>query len=44
MLISFVTLCLAEITHNHKTMITDLATFRQCQMDHLLQDVRESLQ
>jgi len=27
-LISFVTLCLTEITHNEKAMITDLATFR----------------
>jgi hypothetical protein len=42
-LISFVTLCLAEITHNHKAMITDLATFLQCQMDRLLQETSESL-
>ena len=43
-LISFVTLCLAEITHNHKSIITDLATFLQGQMDHLLQDISQSLQ
>jgi hypothetical protein len=43
-LISFVTLCLAEIAHNHKAMITDLARFLQCQMDHLLQEISESLQ
>jgi hypothetical protein len=44
MLISFVTLCLAELTHNHKAMIADLATFLQGQMDHLLQEISESLQ
>ena len=43
-LISFVTLCLAEITHNDKAMINDLATFLHSQMDHLLQEISESLQ
>jgi hypothetical protein len=43
-LVSFVTLCLAEVAHNHKTMITDLATFLQGQLDHLLQEISESLQ
>jgi hypothetical protein len=43
-LISFVTMCLAEVTHNDKAMITDLATFLQCQMDHLLQEISDSLQ
>lgn len=44
MLISFVTICLAEITHNHKAMITDLATFLHCELDQLLQEISESLQ
>jgi hypothetical protein len=44
MLMSFVTLCLAEITHNHKVFITDLATFLQCRLDQLLQDISDSLQ
>ncbi|TFG63201.1 MAG: hypothetical protein E4H32_04725 [Nitrospirales bacterium] len=44
MLIFFVTLCLAEITHKHKSIIADLATFLHGQMDHLLQDISESLQ
>lgn len=43
-LLSFVTLCLAEFTHNDKAMITDLATFLHCQMDHLLQEISDSLQ
>ncbi len=43
-LISFVTLCLAELTHNHKAMIIDLASFLQCQIDQLLQEISDSLQ
>ena len=35
-LISFVTLCLAEIMHNHKSIITGLATFLQGRTDQLL--------
>ena len=44
LLVSFVTLCLAEIKHNQKGMISDLATFLQCQMDQLLQEISDSLQ
>lgn len=44
MLISFVTLCLAEIAHNQKAMISDLAAFLQYQMDQLLQEISEWLQ
>lgn len=43
-LISFVTLCLAEIMHNHKSTITDLATFLQGRTDQLLQKISQSLQ
>jgi len=43
-LISFVTLCLAELRHNHKAMISDLASFLQYQMDQLLQEISDSFQ
>jgi len=43
-LISFVTLCLAEIMHNHKSIITGLATFLQGRTDQLLQEISQSLQ
>ena len=42
-LISFVTLCLAEITHNHKTMICGIAAFLLTRMNQLLQEISESL-
>ena len=42
-LVSFVTLCFAEISHNAKDLLSDLATYLQPQMDELLQDVSNIL-
>ena len=38
-LVSFVSLCFTEISHNAKDLLSDLVTFLQKQMDDLLQDV-----
>jgi len=38
-LVSFVSLCLAEISHNTKDFLSDLILYLQHQMDVLLQDV-----
>lgn len=42
-LVSFVTLCFAEISHNAKAILSDLTVFLQSQMDVLLQDISTSL-
>jgi hypothetical protein len=42
-LVSFVTLCFAEISHNAKDLLSDLVTYLQPQMDELLQDVSTML-
>jgi hypothetical protein len=38
-LVSFVSLCFAEISHNTKDFLSDLVLYLQNQMDVLLQDV-----
>jgi hypothetical protein len=42
-LVSFVTLCFAEISHNAKDLLSDLVTYLQPLMDELLQDVSTML-
>ena len=42
-LVSFVTLCFAEISHNAKDLLSDLVVYLQQQMDELLQDVSTML-
>ena len=42
-LVSFVTLCFAEISHNTKDILSDLTAFLQVQMDILLQEICTSL-
>ena len=42
-LVSFVTFCFAEISHNTKHLVADLSVFLQTQMDALLQEVSHSL-
>jgi len=42
-LVSFVTLCFAEISHNTKDFLSDLVVYLQQQMDELLQDVSTML-
>ncbi len=43
LLVSFVTLCFAEISHNTKDFLSDLVVYLQQQMDELLQDVSTML-
>jgi len=43
LLVSFVTLCFAEISHNIKDFLSDLVVYLQQQMDELLQDVSTML-
>ncbi len=38
-LVSFVTLCFADVTHNAKDLLSDLIRYLQVQMDDLLQSV-----
>lgn len=42
-LVSFVTLCFAEISHNSKDLLADLTIFLQVQMDSVLQGLSTSL-
>jgi hypothetical protein len=42
-LVSFVTLCFAEIFHNAKDLLSDLVTYLQPLMDELIQDVSTML-
>jgi hypothetical protein len=42
-LVSFVTLCFEEISHNAKDLLADLVLYLQRQMDELLQDVSTML-
>lgn len=42
-LVSFVTLCFADISHNAKDLLADLTLFLQGQMDRLIQDISTSL-
>ena len=42
-LVSFVTLCFADITHNAKDLVSDLARFLEKQMDEILQDASTML-
>ena len=42
-LVSFVTLCFAEISHNAKDILSDLVMYLQRQMDELLQNVSTML-
>ena len=42
-LVSFVTLCFAEISHNAKDLLSDLVMYLQQQMDELLQDASTML-
>ncbi len=43
-LVSFVTICLAEIHQNHQQAVTDLALFLQSTVDQVLKEVSSSLQ
>jgi len=43
-LVSFVSLCFAEISHNTKDFLSDLVLYLQRQMDALLQDVSTILE
>jgi hypothetical protein len=42
-LVSFVTLCFADISHNAKDFLSDLTVFLQSQMDGLIQEINTSL-
>ncbi len=42
-LVSFVTVCFSEISHNAKDIMSDLVVYLQRQMDELLQDVSTML-
>ncbi len=43
-LVSFVSLCFAEIPHNAKDLVSDLANYLQQQMDDVLQDASTMLE
>lgn len=43
-LVSFVSLCFAEIPHNAKDLVSDLANYLQQQMDNILQDASTMLE